>query len=68
MTIDPLPTHNTRVGPPPLEGVHLIKSIGDEIFMMGWDGEASIRSVCMRSQTSLDIPMTSRSLGHLDLS
>ncbi|KAL6310787.1 hypothetical protein AAG906_017218 [Vitis piasezkii] len=37
---DPLPTHDTRAVPPPLEGVHLIEFAGDEIFMMGWDGEA----------------------------
>ena len=37
---DPLPTHDTRAIPPPPEGVHLIEFVGDEIFMMGWDGEA----------------------------
>ncbi|RVW60501.1 Retrovirus-related Pol polyprotein from transposon 17.6 [Vitis vinifera] len=37
---DPLPTHDTRAVPPPPEGVHLIEFAGDEIFMMGWDGEA----------------------------
>ena len=37
---DPLPTHDTRAVPPPPEGVHLIEFVGDEIFMMGWDGEA----------------------------
>ena len=37
---DPLPTHDTRTVPPPPEGVHLIEFAGDEIFMMGWDGEA----------------------------
>ena len=40
MTTDPLPTHDTRVVPPPPEGVHLIEYSGDEIFMMGWDGKA----------------------------
>ena len=40
VTIDPLPTHNTRVVPPPMGGVHSIKFLGDELFMMGWDGEA----------------------------
>ena len=40
MTTDPLPTHETRVAPPPPGGVHLIEYSGDEIFMMGWDGEA----------------------------
>ena len=40
VTIDPLPTHDTRAVPsPPKEG-HLIAFSGDEIFMMGWDGEA----------------------------
>ncbi|XP_034674419.1 uncharacterized protein LOC117905643 [Vitis riparia] len=37
---DPLPTHDTRAVPSPPEGVHLIEFAGDEIFMMGWDGEA----------------------------
>ena len=37
---DPLPTHDTRAVPPPPEGVHLIEYAGNEIFMMGWDGEA----------------------------
>ena len=40
ITIDPLPTHDTRVVPPPMGGVHSIEFSGDEIFMMGWDGEA----------------------------
>ena len=40
MTTDPLPTHDTRVVPLPPEGVHLFESVGDKIFMMGWDGEA----------------------------
>ena len=40
VTTDPLPTHDTRVVPPLLGGVHLIEFSGDEIFMMGWDGEA----------------------------
>ncbi|RVW76545.1 hypothetical protein CK203_064339 [Vitis vinifera] len=37
---NPLPAHDTRAVPPPPEGVHLIEFAGDEIFMMGWDGEA----------------------------
>ena len=41
MTTDPLPTHDTRVVPLPSGDVHLIEFSGDEIFMMGWDGEAS---------------------------
>ena len=40
MTADPLPTHDTRVVPLPPGGVHLIEYSEDEIFMMGWDGEA----------------------------
>ena len=40
VTTDPLPTHNTRAVPPPLGGIHSIEFLGDEIFMMGWDGEA----------------------------
>ena len=40
VTTDPLPTHDTRVVPPPPGGVHLIEYSGDDIFMMGWDGEA----------------------------
>ena len=40
VTTDPLPTHDTRVVPPPTGGVHSIEFSGDEIFMMGWDGEA----------------------------
>ena len=40
VTTDPLPTHDTRVVPPPPRGVHLIEYLGYEIFMMGWDGEA----------------------------
>ena len=37
---DPLPTHDTIAVHPPSGGVHLIEFVGDEIFMMGWDGEA----------------------------
>ena len=39
VTTGPLPTHETRVVPSPLRGVHLIEFVGDEIFMMGWNGE-----------------------------
>ncbi|RVW37746.1 hypothetical protein CK203_100846 [Vitis vinifera] len=35
VTIDPLPTHDTRVVPPSLGDVHLIEFSGDEIFIMG---------------------------------
>ena len=40
VTTDPLPTHDARVLPPPTSGIHLVKFLGDKIFMMGWDGEA----------------------------
>ena len=40
VTTDPLPTHDTRVVPPPPGGIHSIEFLGGEIFMMGWDGEA----------------------------
>ena len=40
VTTDPLPTHNTRAVPPPLGGIDSIEFLGDEILMMGWDGEA----------------------------
>ena len=40
MTIDPLPTHDTRVVPPPLGGIHLIEHREGDVFMMRWDGEA----------------------------
>ena len=39
MTTGPLPTHDTRAVPPPSCGIHSIEFLGDEIFMMGWDGE-----------------------------
>ena len=40
VTTDPLLTHDTRAVPPPPGGIHSIEFLGDEIFMMGWDGEA----------------------------
>ena len=40
VTTDPLPTHDTRAVPPPPGGIHSIEFLGDEIFVMGWDGEA----------------------------
>ena len=40
MTTDPIPTHDTRAVPSPPRDVHLIEFSRDEIFMMGWDGEA----------------------------
>ena len=44
MTTDQLPTHDTRVVPPPSGGVHSIEFSGDEIVMMGWDGMESLHS------------------------
>ena len=46
MTTDPLPTHDTRAVPPPPGGIHSIEFLGDEIFMMGWDGEAP-QPICL---------------------
>ena len=46
MTTDPLPTHNTRAVPPPLGGIHSIEFLEDEIFMMGWDGDAP-QPICL---------------------
>ena len=40
VTIDPLPTHDTRVVPPPPGSVHSVEFSRDEILMMGWDGTA----------------------------
>ena len=40
VTTDPLPTHDTRVVPPPPRGIHLIEHTKGDVFMMGWDGEA----------------------------
>ena len=40
VTIDPLPTHDARAVPPPTSGIQFVDFSGDEIFMMGWDGEA----------------------------
>ena len=37
VTIDSLPTHDTRAVPPPTSGVHLVEFSRDEIFMIGWD-------------------------------
>ena len=39
VTTNPCPTHKTRAVPPPLGGIHSIEFLGDDIFMMGWDGE-----------------------------
>ena len=46
MTTDSLPTHDTRVVPSPLGSIHSIKFLRDEIFMMGWDGEAT-QLICL---------------------
>ena len=40
VTTNPLPTHDSRVIPPPTSGVHSVEFLGYEIFLMGWDGEA----------------------------
>ena len=68
VTTDPLPTHDIRVVPLPPGGIHLIEFLGYEIFMMGWDGVESLLSqfVYMQTQTLVDTPMVSKSLGHLD--
>ena len=46
VTTDPLPTHDTRAVPPPPGGIHSIEFLGDEIFMMGWDGKAP-QPICL---------------------
>ena len=46
MTTFPFPTHDTRAVLPPPGGIHLIEFFGDEIFMMGWDGEAP-QPICL---------------------
>ena len=51
MTTDPLPTHDTRVVPPPPGGIHSIEFLGDEIFMMGWDVEAP-QPICLYVDSS----------------
>ena len=40
VTTDPLPTHHTRAVASPPGGIHSIELLGDEIFMIEWDGEA----------------------------
>ena len=50
VTTDPRPTHNIRAVPPPLGGIHSIEFLGDEIFMMGWDGEAP-QLICLYSDS-----------------
>ena len=46
VTTDPLPTHDTRAVPLPPGGIHSIEFLGDEILMMGWDGEAP-QPICL---------------------
>ena len=46
VTTNLLPTHDTRAVPPPPGGTHSIEFLGDEIFMMGWDGEAP-QPICL---------------------
>ena len=53
VTTDPLPTHNTRAVPPPLGGIHSIEFFGDEIFMMGWDGEA-LQPICLYADSGFN--------------
>ena len=55
MTKNPLPTHDTRVVPPPLEEIHLIEHTEGDVFMMGWDGEAPQPISFYETQISLDI-------------
>ena len=68
VTTDPLPTHDTRAVPLPSGGIHSIEFLGDEIFMMGWDGMERLldQFVCIQTQTLMDTPMVNRSPGHLD--
>ena len=51
MTTNPLPTHDTRVVPPPPGGIHSIEFLGDQIFMMGWDGEAP-QTICLYADSN----------------
>ena len=46
VTIELLPPHDTRAISPPLGGIHSIVFLGDEIFMMGWAGEAP-QPICL---------------------
>ena len=46
VTTGPLPIHDTRAVPPPSGGIHSIEFLGNEIFMMGWDGEAP-QPICL---------------------
>ena len=53
MTTDPLPTHDTRAVPPPLGGIHSNEFLGDEIFMMGWNGEAP-QPICLYADSDFN--------------
>ena len=64
MTTDPLPTHDTRVVPPPLGGIDLINHTEGEVFMMGWDGEAPQPISLYEDSILVDIPMDSKSSSH----
>ena len=64
VTIDPLPTHDTRVVPPPSGNVHLIEFSGDEIFMMGGAERLLNLLVYTRTQILVDISMDNRFPGH----
>ena len=46
VTTDPFPTHDTRPVPPTPGGIHSIEFLRDDIFMMGWDGEAP-QPICL---------------------
>ena len=46
VTTDTLPTHDTRSVPSLPGGIHSIEFLRDEIFMMGWDGEAP-QPICL---------------------
>ena len=64
MTIDPLPTHDTRVVPPLPGVIQLIEHTEGEIFMMGLDGEASQPINLYEDSDFFDIHLTSGSTGH----
>ena len=51
VTTDPLPTHDTRAVSPPPGGIHSIEFLGDEIFVMGWDGKAP-QPICLYADSS----------------
>ncbi|RVW66628.1 hypothetical protein CK203_063604 [Vitis vinifera] len=65
VTTNPLPTHDTRVVPPPSGNVHLIEFSGDEIFMMGGAERLLNLLVYTRTQILVDISMDNRALSHI---